>query len=107
MTTSDGMETTAEGQRPISEAYIDAGYITIRVPLDTLPIAFKASPANVLDDEGDPKYRVINIANFAESVVRRLNEEEEDGTTLIHIAFDAAFEQVLEQGDEGLNLEGE
>ena len=92
---------------PECHAHISRGAIVIRVRMKTLPVAFSASPSNPTTDEGDPKYRITDLEAFAANVCRRLNEEEEDGTTLIHRAFNAAFEQVLEQGDEGVNLEGE
>lgn len=50
---------------------------------------------------------VEDIKVFAESMVRALREEQEDGTTPVHYLLDAAANWCFEQGEEGLRLEDE
>lgn len=85
-----------------ARAIIEGDNIVIRVPISALPVAFDFSPLTPRDDEADAKYFVSDTAEFAKSVCRRLNKEEEDGTTPIHLMLDSAMEEALEQGDEGL-----
>lgn len=77
-------------------ANIEGKEIVIRVKFSALKTAFEAHPNQLAED-----YRLTSLKTVADSLVRRLNEEEEDGTTPVHRLFDAAFEEALEQGDEG------
>lgn len=79
-------------------ANIEVDDIVIRVKIKALKTAFKAH-ANGLSDD----YKISSLDEAAKSLVRRLNDEEEDGTTPVHRLFDAAFEEALEQGDEGFD----
>lgn len=90
---------------PAAEAYIEGDAIVIRVPIENLPIAFEYCPLNPHEpsEAMEKQFRISDLPEFAKSLVRRLNEEEEDGTTLIHRCFDKAMEQVIEQGDEGVS----
>ena len=45
---------------------------------------------------------VKDLDVFAKSMVRQLTREEEDGTTPVHRMLDAAANEVLEQGDDGV-----
>lgn len=85
-----------------AKAVIDGDAIAIRVLIAALPVAFRASPLTPLSDDAEPLYRVVDEQEFAKSLCRRLNEETETGETAIHRMLDAAMEQVLEQGDEGI-----
>ncbi len=77
-------------------ANIEGKEIVIRVKISALKTAFEAHPNGLAED-----YRLTSLKTVADSLVRRLNDEEEDGTTPVHRLFDAAFEEALEQGDEG------
>lgn len=77
-------------------AKIEGKEIVIRVKLAALKTAFDAHPNGYAED-----YRISKLKDAADSIVNRLNEEEEDGTTPIHRLFDAAFEEALEKGDDG------
>lgn len=73
---------------------IQRGMIVIRVPVAALHDALQQNPrydtyaeANVTDADG-----------FASDVVRELNREAEDGTTPVHLLFDRAMAEAIEQG---------
>jgi len=46
--------------------------------------------------------KIVDPAAFAQSVYHQLNDEEEDGTTLVHRMFDKAIEEAVNQGAEGI-----
>lgn len=73
--------------------------IVIRLPLEMIPFAYLGAV-----DVGNvaPGWKVTNARAFAKEVVHALNDEDEDGTTPIHRLFDAAFEEAIEQGAEGV-----
>lgn len=78
-------------------ATIEGDEIVIRIKIDVLPTAVQQVP-------GWPEsWRVSDMREAAQSVVRRLNDEEEDGTTLVHRALDQAALDALEGGDEGFD----
>jgi len=79
-------------------ANIEGDDIVIRIAISALPTAFEAHPNQLAED-----YKLTDLRTVAESLVYRLNYEEEDGTTPVHHLFDAAFEEALEQGDEGFD----
>ena len=80
--------------------YRTARKIVIELPISVLPKALHAAPFNS-DPDGDPAYHITDKCAFADAMVERLGEEEEDGTTPLHRLFDAAMEAVIENGDEG------
>lgn len=76
-------------------AKIEGDEIVIRIKVDVIRTAIDAVP-------GWPEnYRVADPLEAAKSIVMRLNDEDEDGTTLVHTALDNAVLTALEQGDEG------
>ncbi|PAQ03691.1 hypothetical protein LRP31_25660 [Mesorhizobium mediterraneum] len=46
--------------------------------------------------------KVTDPAAFAKAVYHQLNDEEEDGTTIVHRMFDDAIKEAVEQGAEGI-----
>ncbi|MGL4925633.1 MAG: hypothetical protein ACRC4K_02180 [Plesiomonas shigelloides] len=52
---------------------------------------------------GDVK--IINNELFLEEIVRELNAEREDGTTLIHEAIDQAVSNAIENGADGVEYD--
>lgn len=87
---------------------IEDGAITVRLPLDTLAVAFRASDvAHDMWAESDMVTAplVTDPAAFAKAVVAALCEEvDETGLTLPMKMFDAAFEAAIESGAEGVDL---
>lgn len=77
------------------KAVIEDGHIVIRVAISELQLILEANP--VWPDE----YVITDVDEAAKSIVDALNEEEEDGTTVIHRAFDEAGVFALEQGYDG------
>lgn len=77
------------------KAVIEDGHIVIRVAISELQLILEANP--VWPDE----YVITDVDEAAKSIVAALNEEEEDGTTVIHRAFDEAGVFALEQGYDG------
>lgn len=79
------------------------GYdIVIRIDANELAQAAHAKLAETLEDDGGKL--LITPTKFAKSVVEELTREDEDGTTVVHKMFDTAFEQVLEDGADGVEL---
>jgi hypothetical protein len=84
---------------------IENGEIVIRLAIDSLPDALKGHPMwdySCEDFENLPK--IVDLEAFAKEVARELQREEEDGTTLAHKMFDAAIEQAIEMGAEGIDF---
>jgi len=82
-----------------------SGGITIRVGKAALKKAALCLPDFERFDEvtGDfliPK--IVDADAFARAVCRQLNDEEEDGTTVVHRMFDEAIKEAVEQGAEGI-----
>lgn len=97
-----GAGSSERAKAGLSEAVIEEENIVIRVPISTLPIAFTYWPDAPRDGQGNPLYRVTDAAEWARSIVCRLNDEGEDGTTRIHRMLDDAMNEAFEQGDEGI-----
>lgn len=56
-------------------------------------------------DHGD--FEITDADVFAAEIARKLEDEEEDGTTLIHHAFDRAAELAIESGCDGVRGAGD
>lgn len=82
-------------------AVIEDGAIVIRLPIANLPVIVDAGWAG---GKIEPRMKVTDAEEFAKELVRALNDEEEDGTTRIHLMFDAALEFAFEQGAEGIEI---
>jgi len=83
-----------------AEAVIEGDTIVIRVSIANLPVALKGAFA--LGKIPGPRFKVTDREEWAKAVVHYLNEEDEEGTNRIHVAFDSAFAEALEQGAEGV-----
>lgn len=82
-------------------AKIEGGEIVIRVPFEAIPDAAKVA----FDEEwGEEEHgiAVVDAAVFAGELVRALNDEQEDGTTLADLMLDKACVNAAEDGAEGL-----
>lgn len=81
-------------------AIIKDDAIIIRVPLKTLPeVVEGAWTLGALD----MRCKLTDIPAFAKALVGALNDEDEEGTTLIHQMFDKAINDTLENGAEGID----
>lgn len=84
------------------EAKIVDGVLTITVNAATVKFATE-NHEEFWDAENDVyRFKVADPAIWLESVVGRITEEREDGSTLLTDLFDKAIENAVEQGDEGL-----
>lgn len=81
------------------QAVIKNGRIVISCQISALKSAV-AGACDLWTIDGD--FKVTNPKLFALEVVRELNAEDEDGTTLVHKMFDAAFNEVIDQGGMGI-----
>ena len=52
----------------------------------------------------DSAPKVTDPREWMKAVVDELNHEEEDGTTLVHLMLDEAFEKAADQGAEGIRF---
>jgi len=94
--------------RPELRVEIIDGELRITLPVKTLAKAATNSPAflRVWDDLHCKSFLSVTDEDvFAKSILRRMNDEGEDGSTLITRMFDMAFECVVEQGDDGFGFE--
>lgn len=89
----------AEADGSYARAAIEGGDLVIRLRIANIPSAFQGGV-----DCGaiEPGFKVVDAQAFALEVLRALNDEDEDGTTPVHRMFDAAFEEAVEQGAEGV-----
>ncbi len=70
------------------------GRLVIAIGVDALMTAVDGGPHSP-DDLG---YRIDNRDGFAADIVSALRDEEEDGTTLVHVMLDTATEKSLDGG---------
>lgn len=82
-------------------ANIEGEEIVIRVPLSALPAAAKVAWDEAFGFE-EHTFAVDDVNTFAAEFVRELNAEDEEGTTLIHVALDKAAVNAVENGAEGI-----
>ena len=90
---------------PLTVKISKSGTITIRITKADLKRAAVHLPdfEEFDEDTGDiliPK--VVDAAAFADAIYHQLNDEEEDGTTIVHRMFDDAIKEAVEQGAEGV-----
>lgn len=79
----------------LGRAIIEDGYIVIRVKIEYLPVIMSCLPA--LED-----FKITDVNKFAEGLCVELNDEDDDGTTPIHLLFDKAIEEAINMGAEGV-----
>lgn len=80
------------------QATIKNGVLTISVGVSHLPFIVA------------PKYsetEFINRAGFAVDVLKELKSEDEDGTTLMHLMFDRAAINAIENGSQHVRVKGD
>jgi hypothetical protein len=80
-------------------AVIKDGKIIIQFPLAHLPQVVEGAWAlGALET----RWRITDTKAFAKDLVGEMNREDEQGTTLIHKMCDAAINELLENGGEGI-----
>ena len=83
-----------------AEAVIRGGKIEISIDIAALPLIVSGSCAAA--DVMQGLWKVTNAEVFAKEVCHALNDENEIGTTPVHVMFDKAFMHAIEQGAEGI-----
>lgn len=81
-------------RKPQAGTRIEGGFIVIRTPIAALPDALKQNPR----DDSYHGYSITDANGFAGDVVRELNREAEDGTTPVHLLFDRAMGDAIDDG---------
>ena len=88
------------------EVKLSDGKLIIEIDVPTL--CFAATHGPYFDDivaaADGAEIRITNEQEFAKAILSELRQEEEDGTTLVHIMLDKAAEQAVENGAEGIEL---
>lgn len=79
---------------------LNADQLIISVGKDTLLHALETGRSYGLGD-----ITITDKELFLKEFVRELNSESEDGSTLIHEAFDQAVSNAIENGAEGVNYD--
>lgn len=82
-----------------AQAFIEDGKIIIAIPLENLPMIVEGSWAA---GAMNTRYKVTDPDEFGKELVYTLNNESENGTTMIHVMFDQAIEEAIEQGAWGI-----
>lgn len=83
----------------------EGGDLVIRISAETLAFAIKHMPKAEIFDEQTQEFfqpEVIDANVFLKEMVRALEDEEEDGTTLVHRMFDKAALRIMHVGGEGV-----
>ena len=81
------------------EFKIEEDALTIKIGTDILKHAVEIGRMY-----GCGEIEITNSSQFLEGFVRELSREDEDGSTLIHRAFDSAVSEMLENGERGVDL---
>lgn len=89
------------------KCYISDGVLTMAIGVECLAKAIKLNPELTEYDEESGEWtepEVTDVDKFAVEVMHAVQQEGEDGTTLIHIALDTAAMNAIESGAEGIKL---
>lgn len=92
---TDKLETASLRDQGLTLEIVD-GRLVISIGVNALMVAVKGGDAWDTDGEGGPE--ITSVDGFAGDILTELRDEEEDGTTLIHIAIDTAIERALDAG---------
>jgi hypothetical protein len=82
-------------QQPLKVEIVD-GRLVVSIGVGLLCYAVQGA--------GGCDFRVTNEDAFAADIARELERDEEDGTTLLHRAFDKAASEAVEGGSEAAGL---
>lgn len=95
---------TSNAKSPLRVVVKD-GMLVISIGVETLKWAAENCEKFWLPLTDKGALVVGNVGQFAMDVRQVLRQEEEDGTTPVHLLLDKAFESVMENGAEGLDFE--
>jgi hypothetical protein len=76
---------------------VEGGQVKISIGIALLAFAVQ------YQNDWPEEFYVSDIREFSQSLVRQLRREQEDGTTPVHRLFDAAAQEVIGQGDDGVD----
>lgn len=79
-------------------AKIEGKEIVVRIKISALKQCVEYATTQAFGEA----VKLTNKHKFAKEFVRQLNDEAEDGETILHRAFDEAIVQAIEQGAEGV-----
>lgn len=89
---------------------IEGEELVVRVTLDAIAHNTKFGPALdgiAYDADGEPRrIDIIDLRAWAKGVAQELRRDSEDGTTLLHLAFDKAIINAFEAGADGIRIDG-
>lgn len=89
---------------------IEDGVLTIRVGVELIAKASKLNPEYAeFDDDADAgeewvEPEIVDVDKFATEVLSALKSETDDGTTLVHSMIDAAVNEAIATGAEGIKM---
>lgn len=86
---------------------IEGGVLTIRIGVGVLAHVIKFNPDLVEYDEKTGEWHEPEITDpdkFAVEILHAIEDESEDGTTLVHLVLDTAAMNAIENGAEGIRL---
>lgn len=75
------------------------GRLVVSIGIDALMTAVRGG-----DDWDDDQYVITDPEDFAASIARGLEDEQEDGTTDIHLAIDKAVTWAIESAEPGVEF---
>lgn len=87
---------------------IDGGDIVIRITLDALVFASEHGCLCTFSKLKND-FRTVKVhdpVQWRDAIVRALRREKENGDTPVHLMLDEALEYALDQGEEGISVEG-
>lgn len=82
---------------------IAGGRLIVSIGVDALMVAVKGGPAWSDQEEEERGWQITSPDGFAAEIAHALQDEEDDGTTLVHVMLDAAIERAIDQGS--LNID--
>lgn len=83
---------------------VENGKIIVEIEIDTLQYALQYyNDQNSFYD--DKPLELVDAEALAKDIALALEQEEEDGDTLVHHMFDKALEYAIEMGSEGIAWE--
>lgn len=87
------------GRKSDLDVSVEDGVLKITIGVETLKWAVEASPTF-----DDCNIKVTDADVFAQAVADELLQEDEEGTTLVHMMLDGAATQAIDQGAEGISV---
>lgn len=89
---------------------IEDGVLIMQIGVEALAHVVQFNPELTQFDEKSGEWtepKVTDPDKFAAGVLIALQDEDEDGTTLVHTAIDTAAMNAIENGAEGITIPGD